>query len=119
MHDLTVELILTCCLVACCLLVQGGDDTCSCEDFTEPVSRESPPDWIKTHNANVKRIDSRIFYDVVFLGDELVEEMNGTWLNKMAPDGIRIQKNFESHFGDQGELDGLALGIKGDMVSEE
>lgn len=52
----------------------------------------------------------------------MIEEMNGNWLNKPAPQGTEIKKSFEKFFSLDIEnsahdaMDGLALGIAGDSV---
>lgn len=103
----------------------GGDNACSCEDFTEPIPREEKPGWAKAHELNKKRLKKDISYDVVLLGDDVIEEMNGSLLNLTIPDGKEIAADFEKYFGgDTGvamgnfdALDGLALGIAGDSTS--
>lgn len=96
----------------------GGDDVCTCDDFTEPTSRAEVPGWLEAHEANKNRMDTSIFYDVVFVGDDVVEQWNGNWLNKLAPDGKGIKAYFDSTFSTEngGNFDGLALGIAGDSV---
>jgi hypothetical protein len=97
----------------------GGNDKCRCDDFTEPLSREEVKDWLKTHNANVQRIDATKDYDVVFYGDQVVEGWNGMNFNMpIVPDGFKIAKYFNETFtkGQSGEFEGVALGLAGDVV---
>ena len=97
---------------------QGNDDACSCEDFSEPISREEIPGWMASHEANKARFKPGVEYDVVFLGDDVIEEMNGTWLNRPAPSGSTIADDFKKVFSSDlgGDLEGVALGIVGDSV---
>jgi hypothetical protein len=93
----------------------GGDDQCSCEDFTEPVAREYMKGWLDAHEANkVLAYNGRgKDYDVVFLGDETTEIWNGRILNlpvSLNPNGKVISDFFQKTF------DGVALGISGDSV---
>jgi hypothetical protein len=99
----------------------GGDDKCRCDDFTEPLSREEGKDWLKSHNANVRRIDVTKYYDVVFYGDQVVEGWNGMNLNMpIVPDGLKIAKYFNQTFTKKegGEFEGVALGLAGDVVRQ-
>jgi hypothetical protein len=100
----------------------GGDDQCACDDFTEPLSRSEKKDWLKTHKANVDRIDPTKTYNVVFYGDEVVEGWNGFALGKpLLPveKGTQVRTYFTETFTKDGggEFDGLALGVRGDVVS--
>jgi lysophospholipase L1-like esterase len=97
----------------------GGDDACQCEDFTETISREEQQGWLPAHEANKKRIQQNVDYDVVFFGDETTEEWNGYWYNKPSQDGHLIRKYWNETFTSAagGELEGLALGIAGDSTA--
>lgn len=99
----------------------GGDDSCSCDDFTEPLNRYAKKDWIETHDRNVKLIDPKKQYDVVFYGDEVTEGWNGRWLGRsMIPpsDAAQIRQFFNETFTKTGggEFEGVALGLMGDVV---
>jgi hypothetical protein len=99
----------------------GGDDACSCDDFTEPLNRYAKKDWIETHDHNVELIDPKQQYDVVFYGDEVTEGWNGRWLGRsMIPPShaTQIRQFFNETFTKSGggEFDGVALGIMGDVV---
>ncbi|KAL7557717.1 hypothetical protein ACA910_018511 [Epithemia clementina (nom. ined.)] len=99
----------------------GDDSACTCDDFSEPVPREEIKGWMEAHNANKKRYKAGGDYDIVFLGDDLIEELNGTWLNITAPAGVEIKENFIKTFGgeneDKEQMEALALGIAGDSSS--
>ena len=102
----------------------GGDDSCSCDDFTEPLNRYAKKDWIETHDRNVELIDPKKQYDVVFYGDEVTEGWNGRWLGRsMIPPShaTQIRQFFNETFTKMGggEFDGVALGIMGDVVRRD
>ena len=103
----------------------GGDDACSCDDFSDPVSREETEEtshWMEAHKANVRQIqvflEQRGNPDVVFIGDDVVEGWNGFRNHRPTEDGKRIKKLFDKSFevSDGADADGLALGIAGDSV---
>ena len=54
--------------------------------------------------------------DVVFLGDSITEEWNGKWLGNYNTRFQEIPSVFRKYFQD--DLQGLALGIAGDKVSD-
>jgi hypothetical protein len=100
----------------------GGDDSCNCDDFTEPMNRFENKDWFETHLRNVELFDRKMGYDVVFYGDEVTEGWNGRWLGRsMVPPTYvtQIQQFFNETFTKRGggDFDGVALGIMGDVVS--
>ena len=102
----------------------GGDDSCSCDDFTEPLSRFEKKDWIETHEQNVELIQRTKQYDVVFYGDEVTEGWNGRWLGRsMIPptDAAQISQLFNETFtkAGGGEFEGIALGVMGDVVRRD
>ncbi len=102
----------------------GGDDLCSCDDFTEPLSRFEKKDWIETHEQNVELIQRKKQYDVVFYGDEVTEGWNGRWLGRsMIPpiDAAQISQLFNETFtkAGGGEFEGIALGVMGDVVRRD
>ena len=133
--------------------IQGDNDSCKCEDPLEPNSRQEFKSWNAAHKANVADVSLyRSVYgedptmideatgkprhpiDVAFLGESVVEAMDGRWLgkrvvrminkrgegeqegNKNKPD---IGKVFERMFRKDkgGPVEGVALGIAGDVVS--
>lgn len=100
----------------------GGDNVCKCDDFTTPLSREEKKGWVQTHFRNTQRIDGTKEYDVVFIGDEVVEGWNGEWLGKTgipSADAFQTKDYFTKAFTREGggEFEGLALGVMGDVVS--
>ena len=118
--DILVLSVFLCCVLRNDLplnLTQGGDNACSCEDFTEPIPRDEVPGWLDAHEANKKRWleESDPTFDVVFLGDDVIEELNGECLNAARPGGQQIAQDFQESFNSDGRK-GLALGIAGDSV---
>jgi hypothetical protein len=89
-----------------------------CDDFSEPVSREEFKGFMVAHEANKRRIQPDVKYDVVFLGDETTEGWNGKLLGLPFPGGKKIQKFWDETFTSDGggDIEGLALGIAGDSV---
>ena len=57
-------------------------------------------------------------FDVVFVGDEMVERMMGTNVGRPSLESKQIADLFNKTFTKEGggEFDGLALGIAGDAV---
>jgi hypothetical protein len=101
----------------------GGDDSCQCDDFTEPTSREEMKGWLEAHRENVKRAQASVKkdLDVVFVGDEVTELWNGRLMNlpiSLNPNGQAIKEYFDRTFTKKGggQFEGLALGIAGDSV---
>ena len=131
--------------------IRGDNDSCRCED---PLEAEIPraddfKAWTAAHKANVADVNLyRAIYgsaptkidvatgkprppiDVAFLGESVVEAMDGRWLGKKivratgekeGQEGKKpdIGKVFERFFRKEkgGPLEGLALGIVGDYVS--
>lgn len=102
----------------------GGDEFCTCDDFTEPLHRFEKKDWSETHQRNVELIDQKKKYDVVFYGDEVTEGWNGRWLGRsMIPPtyATQVRHFFNESFtrAGGGDFDGVALGIMGDVVSRD
>jgi len=131
--------------------IQGDNDSCKCEDPLEPNSRSEFKSWNAAHKANVADVSmykavygenpsaidestgkSRPPIDVAFLGESVVEAMDGRWLGKRVVRAINkgnegtgangkpdIGKVFERMFRKEkgGPVEGVALGIAGDNVS--
>jgi hypothetical protein len=93
---------------------------CKCLDFTEPESREHSKGWLQAHENNKNRLKATAdnLYDVVFVGDGMVEMLNGQRNGMDDPQGQSINKLFKKTFTKEGggEFDALALGIAGDQV---
>jgi hypothetical protein len=116
-YDLTLGKIHHWCL-------KGDNDSCRCEDPLEPNSRIEFKTWNDAHKANKNKVeafrDSELL-DVAFLGESLVEEMDGTWMGRQQGDELKsIAKIFRSQFKrEKSGIEGVALGIAGDTVSAE
>ena len=132
--------------------VRGDNDSCRCEDPLEPAPRAEFKAWNAAHKANVADVELyRAVYgaepaaidaaggkprppiDVAFVGESVVEAMDGRWLGKRvaslerASDGREgqeaggkpdIGKLFDKFFRKEhgAPVEGLALGIAGDNV---
>lgn len=103
----------------------GGDDKCTCLDFTEPESRLQSKGWLEAHEANKNYVQDAIAkqssykpFDVVFVGDEMVERMGGKTLGMANGESQQVGNVFKKTF-ETGEFgwDTLYLGIAGDQVS--
>jgi len=117
-YDLSVGMIDHWCL-------QGDNDSCRCEDPLQPLSRAEWKAWISTFKMNRKMVkqfaDPTLGndLDVAFLGESVIEEMDGRWLGReRSPDLVTLQKTFRSHFSKAkgAKLNGVALGIAGDTA---
>jgi hypothetical protein len=81
--------------------ISGDNDSCMCEDPLEPQHRQEFKSWNAAHKANVAEVNLyRALYgegpttidvdtgkprpplDVAFLGESVVEAMDGRWLGK-------------------------------------
>jgi hypothetical protein len=102
--------------------IKGDNDSCRCEDPLEPSSRIEFKTWNDAHKANKKKVeayrDSNLL-DVAFLGESLVEEMDGHWMGReQGAELTSIGQVFKKQFKrDQSGMEGVALGIAGDTVS--
>jgi hypothetical protein len=101
----------------------GGDEKCTCDDFTEPISRSGTKDWLRIHDDNVQMLDVSTKYDVLFYGDDVVEGWNGRHFGlpiHSLPQGedSKIREYFSANFtlAGGGRFEGAALGISGDAV---
>jgi hypothetical protein len=129
--------------------IRGDNDSCRCEDPLEATPRSEFKAWTAAHKANVADVSlyrailgsapteiefatgkPRPPIDVAFLGESVVEAMDGRWLGKKivratgekeGQEGKKpdIGKVFERFFRKEkgGPLEGVALGIAGDYVS--
>ena len=103
--------------------LKGDNDSCRCEHPLEPTSRGEYKSWIQAHHANKNQVDAykgSSYLDVAFVGESLIEEMNGRWMGRPQTDELlAISKSFDKHFNrENGGMDGIALGIAGDTVSD-
>jgi len=132
--------------------IQGDNDSCRCEDPLEPNSRSEFKSWNAAHKSNVADVnlyravygsgptmidtatgEARPPIDVAFLGESVVEAMDGRWLGKRIVKALKnsnmegpeakkqpdIGKVFERLFRKDkgGILEGVALGIAGDTTA--
>lgn len=130
--------------------IQGDNESCKCEDPLEAASRSEFKSWNSAHKANVAEVNMyRTLYgeppgivdeqrgkprppiDVAFIGESVVEAMDGRWLGKKVVRAISrnsegedhkrpdIGKVFEKLFNKEngGPLEGVALGIAGDSCA--
>jgi hypothetical protein len=103
----------------------GDDDSCRCADPNQPSARGEIKGWARAHRLNKESSSSMAmtatggWLDVVFVGDETIEAMNGRILGRPTAPSASGQKLFNGTFTKEGggDLDALALGIDGDYVS--
>jgi len=136
--------------------IKGDNESCKCEDPLEATARSEFKSWSAAHKANVAEVNLyRALYgsepkivdtalgkprpaiDVAFVGESVVEAMDGRWLGKKVIKAINSNKNngggeegpeekgkpdlgktFERLFRKDkgGPVEGVALGIAGDNV---
>lgn len=103
--------------------LQGGNDGCRCEDPLQPQSRGEFRTWSNAHKANVKSVEKLVeagtMVDIAFLGESVIEEMDGRWLGDKTNQQLQklgkvFEKNFHTSTG--AVLEGIALGVAGDTV---
>jgi hypothetical protein len=82
------------------------------------VPRDELKEWVSAHETNKASLKRNYDYDVIFLGDEMVEMMNAQQ-PASNDDDAHIKQFFNKTFSKEanGFFDGLALGINGDSVS--
>jgi hypothetical protein len=101
---------------------QGDNDSCKCENYTNPSPRSNHEGWRAAHESNKEKVaNCKPQYDtfgILFLGDNLVENMNGLEYNWAIADREQITTGFNNTFlnEDDGNINGIALGIAGDSV---
>jgi len=99
--------------------LQGDDHSCRCEDPSVPMSHEELTGWMSAFNDNKKLANPAVSsYDVVFVGDETVEEWNERWLGEPLQRVKGITRWWKKKFtlDGGGDVEGLALGIAGDTI---
>ena len=79
---------------------------------------------MEAHEANKERIETDEYgiakYDLVFIGDDLVENLNGYAYNEPIKSSKEINNYFKKVFtydGEDSNLNSVALGINEDSVS--
>ena len=102
--------------------LKGDNDSCRCDDPLEPISRMEFRTWLLAHKANKELIESykgSELLDVAFLGESLVEEMDGRWMGRKQEGTLTsIAKTFDKNFKRENSgIEGVALGVAGDTVS--
>jgi len=129
--------------------IRGDNDSCRCEDPLQPASRSEFKSWNEAHKANVAEVNfykslfgqnptmideergtARPPIDVAFVGESVVEAMDGRWLGKNIVTSTKngegqdrrkpdIGKVFEKLFNKKkgGPVEGVALGISGDNTA--
>jgi hypothetical protein len=134
--------------------IKGDNESCKCEDPLEPTARSEFKSWSAAHKANVADVNLyRALYgseptkidvstgkprpaiDVAFVGESVVEAMDGRWLGKKVVKAINSKKDNEKEGPEEkqkpdlgktfdrlfrkdngGPVEGVALGIAGDNV---
>ncbi len=99
---------------------------CKCSNPLSPKARHGHSTWTHAYHENIKRArganvhveNDRTNYDVVFLGDSILEGFKGTKFGKKVKhkqDNVQV---FDSFFNanNGAEFDGLVLAIAGDKV---
>ena len=98
----------------------GGDNSCRCEDPLVPTERGEFKPWTIAHAANKQLLKQQSggVVDVAFLGESLVEEMNGRWMGRTNGAQLQTMRTmFQNKFTrDSSGVEGIALGIAGDTV---
>eukprot|EP00977_Amphora_coffeiformis_P004484 scaffold965_cov158-Amphora_coffeaeformis.AAC.8 len=102
--------------------LRGDSDSCRCDDPLQPISRAEFNSWtvaFKTNRKIVKALeeDPSSDVDIAFVGESIVEEMDGRWMGMERGGNLATLKQiFDSHFNKKkgGQLNGVALGIAGD-----
>uniref|UniRef100_A0A6U2ZR75 SGNH hydrolase-type esterase domain-containing protein n=1 Tax=Entomoneis paludosa TaxID=265537 RepID=A0A6U2ZR75_9STRA len=105
--------------------LRGDNDSCRCEDPLVPTSRADRKSWrlaFKTNRKMVKALQDAtdLDLDIVFVGESVVEEMDGRWMGQggRSPALKRLSEQFHSRFSRAkgGKFNAAALGIAGDTA---
>mmetsp|Transcript_27810 Transcript_27810/g.42569 ORF Transcript_27810/g.42569 Transcript_27810/m.42569 type:complete len:539 (+) Transcript_27810:73-1689(+) len=99
--------------------IKGDNDSCRCDDPLIPRPRAEWPMWMNAHKENRKTVKSYTSegkqVDVAFMGESLIEEMDGRWMGKTPENLAPTAKVFRKHFTkEKSGIEGVALGIAGD-----
>lgn len=102
--------------------LKGGNDSCQCEDPTQPAPRLEYRRWSNAHAGNMMQIENMIKQDfaspdIAFLGASVIEKMDGRWFGDITQQGLNeVAGIFEKHFsGKENSMTAVALGIAADM----
>lgn len=117
--------------------LEGGDTNCDCEDPMTPISRMEHRSWVEAVQYNHQLVQryttptpsdgtgssrpaQTLQPDLVFLGGDIVEEMDGRWMGaKRSPQLRTLEIMYKNHFHKQpdgAKIDGVALGVAGACV---
>mmetsp|Transcript_10751 Transcript_10751/g.29654 ORF Transcript_10751/g.29654 Transcript_10751/m.29654 type:complete len:605 (-) Transcript_10751:57-1871(-) len=105
--------------------LRGDDNSCRCEDPLVPTSRADRKSWrlaFKTNRKIVKAVQEAdgLDLDMVFVGESVVEEMDGRWMGQggRSPSLQKLAEQFHSRFSRDkgGKFNAIALGIAGDTA---
>lgn len=104
--------------------LRGDSTSCRCEDPFQPVSRAEYNSWkvgFKTNRKIVQALeaDPSSDIDIAFVGESIVEEMDGRWMGVEREGELKHLKSiFDERFNKKkgGKLSGVALGIAGDAT---
>lgn len=85
------------------------------------MSNEQTKGWVKAHKYNKFLLDgasSLTNIDVVMVGDQTIEEWNARWYGTPKKDYEGAKTYFDKTFkrANDGDVEGLALGVAGDSV---
>ena len=104
--------------------LQGDDNDCTCEDFRQPTPRDAPG-WDALHQDNRHRVSvvpdglRWVQYEIVFYGDDLVENLNGLSYGEPFLHSNEVNQYYKDTFTHESEhssANSAALGITGDTV---
>jgi lysophospholipase L1-like esterase len=103
--------------------LRGDSESCTCEDPLQPISRAEHASWkvaFKNNRKIIKALEAEgTSIDVAFIGESVVEEMDGRWMGRQRGGHLQqLKELFDSHFSKAkgGKLNGVALGIAGDTA---
>ena len=103
--------------------LKGDNDSCKCEDPTQPAPRQEYRSWSNAHAGNMKQVTDMIEQDlsspdIAFLGASVIEKMDGRWFGDITLPGLNgVAEIFEKHFsGKDDSMTAVALGIAADTV---
>eukprot|EP00536_Pseudo-nitzschia_multiseries_P008581 jgi/Psemu1/296971/fgenesh1_pm.220_\ len=101
--------------------LKGDNDSCRCEDPTNPSPRSEYRRWTNAHAGNMLQIRNMIDQgitspDIAFLGGSVVEKMDGRWFGDISQQGLsEVAQIFNKNFsGKDGSMTAIALGIAAD-----
>eukprot|EP00592_Proboscia_alata_P011911 CAMPEP_0194393026 /NCGR_PEP_ID=MMETSP0174-20130528/123064_1 /TAXON_ID=216777 /ORGANISM="Proboscia alata, Strain PI-D3" /LENGTH=498 /DNA_ID=CAMNT_0039188657 /DNA_START=2131 /DNA_END=3624 /DNA_ORIENTATION=- len=100
--------------------LDGSDDSCICDDPTIPASRVEVKGWSKATNLIQKYVQSivenELDVDVAFIGDGLIERLNGIVLGVYSEELETVMDMFHEK-KETSNVAAAVLGIAGDGAS--